>query len=159
MANATTPSSPPSTAFPAQSGLLSPTFYEVIAYNGLAVFGIFGNLLELFILHRARSSSNQKHVFMLRCMSTNDLIVLVGIMVHLFVRNRWPNIQKSVWSCRIIILLRFFGTYSGWVAIMMAFERWLALTKPFFFYQKVRIRRSIVRVFACLYNIRSVYVM
>ncbi|KAF0757931.1 prostaglandin E2 receptor EP4 subtype-like [Aphis craccivora] len=143
----------PAIAFP------SPTFYEVIVYFGLAVLGIFGNLLELFILHWARSSSNQKHVFMLRCMSINDLIVLVGMMSQLFVSIRWPNTQKSVWSCRIRVLWRFFEMCSGCVAVVMAVERWVAITKPFFFYEKVRIHGPIVSVLARFYNVRSVYVI
>ncbi|KAF0757934.1 prostaglandin E2 receptor EP4 subtype-like [Aphis craccivora] len=108
-----------------------------IAFTGLSAFGVFGNLLALFILYRARSGSNQKHVFMLRCLATNDLIVLVGRVVHMFVNIRWPYTKNTVWSCRISVLWRFFGLNSGCVALMMAVERWLALTKPFF-YRKVR---------------------
>lgn len=98
--------------------------------------GIFGNLMALFILHRTRSSSNQKHGFMLRCLATNDCIALTGMLVLMFVGMYWPETKTNVWSCRFRVLWRFFGLGSGCVAIVMAVERWLALTKPFF-YQKV----------------------
>jgi hypothetical protein len=55
----------------------------------------------------------------------------------MFVSVQWPSTKNNVWSCRIRVLWRFFGLGSGCVAIVMAVERWLALTKPFF-YQKVR---------------------
>lgn len=100
--------------------------------------GIFGNLLALFILHRTRSSSNQKHGFMLRCLATNDCIALTGMLVQMYVSLYWPSTKDSIWACRFRVLWRFFGLGSGCVAIIMAVERWLALTKPFF-YQKVSV--------------------
>lgn len=101
------------------------------------VLGILGNLLALFILYRTRSSSNQKHGFMLRCLAFNDVIALTGMSLFMFVSIVWRATKHSVWRCRALVLLRFFGLGSGCVAIVMAIERWLALTKPFY-YQKVR---------------------
>ncbi|CAI6368102.1 unnamed protein product [Macrosiphum euphorbiae] len=132
--NATaSPPLPASTAFPGRV----PSTGLQIGVTSLYAFGIFGNLLALFILHRTRSSSNQKHGFMLRCLATNDCIALTGMLVQMFVSVCWPGTRNNVWSCRIRVLWRFFGLGSGCVAIVMAVERWLALTKPFF-YQKVR---------------------
>ncbi|XP_050532385.1 rhodopsin, GQ-coupled isoform X2 [Daktulosphaira vitifoliae] len=102
--------------------------------------GIFGNLLALLILHRTRSSSNQKHGFMLRCLATNDCIALTGMLVQMYVALYWPETTKSVWSCRFRVLWRFFGLGSGCVAIIMAVERWLALTKPFFYQKHISLR-------------------
>lgn len=98
--------------------------------------GIFGNLLALFILHRTRSSSNQKHGFMLRCLITNDCIALTGMLIQMLVKWYWPDTAKTRWLCCARVLWRFFGLGSGCVAVVMAVERWLALTKPFY-YQKV----------------------
>lgn len=128
VSNVTAPSPPPCRYAPGlgvQAGV-------TISYT----VGIFGNLLALLILHRTRSSSNQKHGFMLRCLATNDCIALTGMLVQMYVSLFWPDTTKSVWSCRFRVLWRFFGLGSGCVAIIMAVERWLALTKPFF-YQKV----------------------
>jgi hypothetical protein len=102
------------------------------------IVGIFGNLLALLILRRIRSSSNQKHGFLLRCLVTNDCIALTGMFLMFVVKTLWPDVKRDVWMCRFLVLWRFFGLSSGCVAIVMAVERWLALTKPFF-YQRVRI--------------------
>lgn len=110
----------------------------------LYTVGIFGNLLALFILHRTRSSSNQKHGFMLRCLATNDCIALAGQMVMSIVTMYWPQTRTSKLSCQFRVLWRFFGLGSGCVATIMAVERWLALTKPFL-YQKVSVPRSLCK--------------
>lgn len=107
--------------------------------------GVFGNLLALFILHRTRSSSNQKHGFMLRCLATNDCIALAGMLCQMFVSIYFPSVKQNVWFCRSRVLWRFFGLGSGCVAVVMAVERWLALTKPFF-YQKVRTYLYLLRI-------------
>ncbi|KAE9523393.1 hypothetical protein AGLY_015945, partial [Aphis glycines] len=134
--NATASSSPATPVLPVMPSVSRPSSTGVqMGVTGLYAFGIFGNLLALFILHRTRSSSNQKHGFMLRCLATNDCIALAGMLVQMFVSFKWPSTRNNVWSCRIRVLWRFFGLGSGCVAIVMAVERWLALTKPFF-YQK-----------------------
>ncbi|XP_026812296.1 prostaglandin E2 receptor EP4 subtype-like [Rhopalosiphum maidis] len=133
VANVTASSSLTTTVLPVPSVVRLPSTGVQIAFTGLSVFGIFGNLLALFILHRTRSSRNKKHVFMLRCLTINDFIVLVGRVVHMFVNIRWPDSKKTMWSCRISVLWRFFGLNSGCVALVMAVERWTALTKPFFY--------------------------
>ncbi|KAE9523533.1 hypothetical protein AGLY_016085 [Aphis glycines] len=131
-ANVTSLPSSASTAIPINTLSVNETLF----YIGLAVIGIFGNLLELFILYRTRSSSNQKHVFMLRCMATNDLIVVVALLVQVCVNFKRPDYMRNhVWSCRLRVVWRFFMLYSGCLAMVMAIERWVALTKPFFFYQ------------------------
>ncbi|XP_026811165.1 prostaglandin E2 receptor EP4 subtype-like [Rhopalosiphum maidis] len=115
-----------------------PSISVQIASIGLSAFGILGNLLALFILHQTRSSSNKKNVFMLWCLAINDSVVLVGRVIHmLFMDIRWLDSKKIVWSCRISVLWQFFGLNAGCVALIMAVERWLALTKPLF-YKKMR---------------------
>ncbi|XP_025199536.1 prostaglandin E2 receptor EP4 subtype-like [Melanaphis sacchari] len=133
VANATASSPLATPVLPVPSAVRSTSVGVQIAFTGLSAFGIFGNLLALFILHRIRSTSNKKHVFMLRCLVTNDLVLLVGRVVHMFVNVSLPYTKKNVWSCRFSVLWRFFGLNSGCVALMMAVERWLALTKPFFY--------------------------
>ncbi|KAF0757932.1 prostaglandin D2 receptor-like [Aphis craccivora] len=126
-ANVTTLPSPASTVIPISTLSVNETLF----YIGLAVIGIFGNLLELFILYRTRSSSNQKHVFMLRCMATNDLIVVVALLVQVCVNFKRPDYMRNrLWSCRLRVVWRFFTLYSGCLAMVMAIERWVALTKP-----------------------------
>lgn len=72
---------------------------------------------------------------MLRCLAGNDLVALVGSMVQMYV-TIYLNVGGSQWSCAVRVLLRVFGMGSGFVALVMAIERWLALSHPFF-YQKV----------------------
>ncbi|XP_022163083.1 prostaglandin D2 receptor [Myzus persicae] len=138
--NATASSSPATPVFPVPSGTRLTSSGLQMGVTGLYGFGIFGNLLALFILHRTRSSSNQKHGFMLRCLATNDCIALTGMLVQMFVSVGWPGTRNNVWSCRIRVLWRFFGLGSGCVAIVMAVERWLALTKPFFYQKHISLR-------------------
>ncbi|XP_025199103.1 prostaglandin E2 receptor EP4 subtype-like [Melanaphis sacchari] len=140
VANETASSSPATSVLQTQSGGRPQIPGVQMGVTGLYVVGIFGNLLALFILHRTRSSSNQKHGFMLRCLATNDCIALAGMLIQMVVGVRWPGTKYNVWSCRIRVLWRFFGLGSGCVAIVMAVERWLALTKPFFYQKHISLR-------------------
>lgn len=78
---------------------------------------------------------NRKHLLMLRCLATNDLVALLGMLVQMYgtIYGAW-GVTKIICSLRIV--WRLFGLFSGCVAIVMAVERWLALTRPFV-YQKV----------------------
>ncbi|CAL1673282.1 unnamed protein product [Lasius platythorax] len=71
------------------------------------ITGVIGNVSALVILFHRDKRRNRKHLLMLRCLATNDLVALLGMLVQI-----------------------------GCVAIVMAAERWLALTRPFV-YQKV----------------------
>ncbi|KAL4148227.1 hypothetical protein QTP88_002508 [Uroleucon formosanum] len=114
------------------------------------IFGIFGNLLSLFILYRARSSANKKYVFMLHCLLTNDFFLLVSHLVLTFVHNTWVNNNTNLWMCRSCVLFQFFVWGTVCSAIMMAADRWLAFTKSFF-YQKVSSFRLMKRMIVILW--------
>lgn len=80
---------------------------------------------------------NRKHLFMLRCLATNDLVALLGMLVQMYITIYTADTVTSSRSfCSLRIAWRLFGLFSGCVGIVMAVERWLALTRPFF-YQKV----------------------
>lgn len=68
--------------------------------------------------------------FMLRCLVGNDLTALLGSLVQMYVRLYLPNPNEK-WLCVSRVLFRAFGLGSGCVALVMAVERWLALTHPF----------------------------
>ncbi|XP_025415020.1 prostaglandin E2 receptor EP4 subtype [Sipha flava] len=97
--------------------------------------GVCGNLLALFVLSRIRNNLDRRHKFLLRCLATNDCVAVAGMLAATIVRTAWPQTVNNVWTCRQIVLWRFFGLGSGCVAVLMAVERWLAITRPFF-YQK-----------------------
>ncbi|XP_060839313.1 prostaglandin D2 receptor-like isoform X1 [Rhopalosiphum padi] len=140
-ASASSSAATPVVEFPDSGyGFMLPSFGELIAYAGLTVIGVFGVLLELFILHRTQSDSNEKYVFMLRCLATNDCIVMIGVLGHMLVSEIWPDTRSNVWSCRIRIVWRFFEMCSACVVIAMAVERWLAITKPFFYRKHISLR-------------------
>ncbi|XP_025414706.1 cannabinoid receptor 1-like isoform X2 [Sipha flava] len=80
-----------------------------------------------------RNNLDGRHKFLLRCMATNDFVAEIGMLAVTIVKNVWPEIGNNVWRCRLIVLLRFFGLGSGCVAVLMAVERWLAITRPFFY--------------------------
>lgn len=67
---------------------------------------------------------------MLRCLVGNDLTALLGSLVQMYVRLYLPNPSEK-WLCVSRVLFRAFGLGSGCVALVMAVERWLALTHPF----------------------------
>lgn len=73
---------------------------------------------------------------MLRCLAINDLIALVGMLLQMNVTIYFGSVATTRLFCSMRILWRLFGLFSGCVAIVMAVDRWLALTKPFV-YQKV----------------------
>lgn len=109
--------------------------------------GIFGNLLALILLHKKRiRPNNPKHRLMLNCLSANDLTAVTGMLILMYIQmyvNALPE-EKSdlkttidLWLCKARVAWRVFGLGSGCVTVVMAVERYLAITKPFF-YQKVR---------------------
>lgn len=124
------------------------------------IVGVVGNLAALGFLYRSESKPrNQKHALMLRCLASNDLVAIVGMMTQMNLQLYYPTLAHSLWFCRFRVLWRLFGLGSGCVAIVMAVERWFALTRPFFYQKHITaalIRRSIfglwsaVLVLVCL---------
>lgn len=74
---------------------------------------------------------------MLRCLAINDLAALLGMLVQMYVTIYAGTVTSTRPFCAMRIVWRLFGLFSGCVAIVMAAERWLALTRPFL-YQKVK---------------------
>ncbi|XP_025414875.1 prostaglandin D2 receptor-like [Sipha flava] len=100
----------------------------------LFAFGVAGNLFALFVLARSRrAAGNERCAFLLRCLATNDGIGLAGMLAIIVANVFWPYIRNELWTCRVLALWRFFGLGSGCVAVAMAIERWLALTRPSFY--------------------------
>ena len=73
---------------------------------------------------------------MLRCLVGNDLTALLGMLVQMHVSLYVENLNEK-WLCASRVVFRAFGLGSGCVALVMAVERWLALTHPFI-YPRVR---------------------
>ncbi|KAF2359629.1 G protein-coupled receptor rhodopsin-like [Trinorchestia longiramus] len=96
--------------------------------------GIFGNLLALYIIAKSETKKYKKQTLLLRCLATNDLVALVGSCLQMYV-TLYLGVGGRKWSCAVRVVLRVFGLGSGYVALAMAVERWLALSHPFF-YQK-----------------------
>lgn len=108
-----------------------------IVISAFYTIGLAGNLAALGFLYKSEfKPRNPKHCLMLRCLASNDLVAIVGMMVQMHLQLYFPKIARCLWFCRFRVLWRIFGLGSGCVAIVMAVERWFALTRPFF-YQKV----------------------
>ncbi|GFQ81450.1 g_PROTEIN_RECEP_F1_2 domain-containing protein [Trichonephila clavata] len=76
---------------------------------------------------------------MVRCLAYNDLVALLGSFLLMYMQLYMSEpLVDSRWFCALRVVLRTFGLSSGCVAIVMAAERWMALTRPFL-YQKVSI--------------------
>lgn len=97
------------------------------------VIGLLGNLAALWILYKTAKRRNKKHLFLLRCLAINDLVAQFGML--LIINLRKNQVLPDYWSCVAVVVLRAFGLGSGCVAFVMAFERWLALTRPFLYHQ------------------------
>ncbi|PSN39143.1 hypothetical protein C0J52_22770 [Blattella germanica] len=79
---------------------------------------------------------NKKINLMLRCLAFNDLVALLGMLIQMWLYQYLPLEQACSHNlCVVRVLWRWFGLGSGCVAVVMAVERWLALTHPFL-YQK-----------------------
>ncbi|RZC34731.1 rhodopsin, GQ-coupled [Asbolus verrucosus] len=100
--------------------------------------GVAGNTAALWILYKSAKTRNKKHVLMLRCLAINDLVAEVG-MFTIITLQRY-KLVPVYWICVGFVLLRAFGIGSGCVAFVMALERWLALTRPFYYQQLVTYR-------------------
>jgi len=109
-----------------------------VIFTVMYVIGALGNLAALTILYRSeKKTRNKKMVLMLRCLASNDLVALLGMLILMNLQVYLP-IERvcSLEFCVARVIWRQFGLSSGCVAVVMAVERWLALTHPFL-YQKV----------------------
>ncbi|XP_034939577.1 prostaglandin E2 receptor EP3 subtype isoform X2 [Chelonus insularis] len=105
--------------------------------------GIFGNVSALITLFYKDKRRNRKHLLMLRCLATNDLVALLGMLIQMYITIYVNSVTKSQKFCSLRIVWRLFGLFSGCVAIVMAAERWLALTRPFVYQKHVTFPRIV----------------
>ncbi|XP_025991257.1 prostaglandin E2 receptor EP3 subtype isoform X2 [Solenopsis invicta] len=114
------------------------TFVSQLVLTFVYVTGVVGNVSALAILFHRDKRRNRKHLLMLRCLATNDLAALLGMLVQMYVTiyDVTGYVTSTRIFCSLRVVWRLFGLFSGCVAIVMAVERWLALTRPFV-YQKV----------------------
>lgn len=102
------------------------------------IFGFSANACSLALLSRSEPTRNQKLILMVRCLAANDMMALCSSFLLVYMRLYLePGFLATRWFCGLRVLTRFFGFSSGSVASVMAVERFVALTRPFF-YQKVR---------------------
>ncbi|KAJ4426123.1 hypothetical protein ANN_26932 [Periplaneta americana] len=109
-----------------------------LVFTVMYITGVLGNMAALSILYRSeKQMRNKKIILMLRCLASNDLVALVGMLILMYLQMYLPEEHAcSHEFCVARVIWRHFGLSSGCVAMVMAIERWLALTHPFL-YQKV----------------------
>lgn len=108
-----------------------------ILMTSVYLFGITSNICSLLLLSQGEQARNKKLTLMIRCLAANDLMALCSSFLLVYMRiYLQPSFVASRWFCGLRVLTRFFGFSSGSVASVMAVERFIALTRPFF-YQKV----------------------
>ncbi|CAK9800398.1 hypothetical protein ANTPLA_LOCUS2408 [Anthophora plagiata] len=112
------------------------TFASQMVLTLVYITGVIGNVSALVILFHRDKRRNRKHLLMLRCLAINDLVALLGMMVQMYITIYVGSVMSTRGFCSLRVVWRLFGLFSGCVAIVMAAERWLALTRPFV-YQKV----------------------
>lgn len=113
------------------------------------LIGIIGNSSALVILYRSAKRRNKKHVLMLRWLACNDLTAAIGMLIITNLK-RYTTGLSEFWICTFFTILRGFGFGSGIVALIMALERWFALTRPFL-YHKLVTYDVLKRTLCCLW--------
>ncbi|XP_014297216.1 rhodopsin, GQ-coupled [Microplitis demolitor] len=119
------------------------TSVQLIILTLVFFLGIVGNISALIILFYKDKRRNHKHLLMLRCLAVNDLVALLGQLIQMYVATFASSIATQQYFCALRILWRTFGLFSGGVAIVMAVERWLALTRPFVYQKHVTYPRIV----------------
>ncbi|KPJ10684.1 Prostacyclin receptor [Papilio machaon] len=100
--------------------------------------GIVGNAAAIVALRRGeRRVRNRKHLLLLTSLAANDLVALVGMMCAMVVSEQVPGARNTRAYCAARVLLRVFGVGSVCIAVTMALERYLALTRPFLYQKQV----------------------
>ncbi|KAH8303636.1 hypothetical protein KR018_009180 [Drosophila ironensis] len=102
--------------------------------------GVLGNSLALFILARKKHNKNSKYTLMLRCLATNNLVALLGMLTTSVLKyNLSEEVHQSFMrlDCVGHVVWRFFGLSSGCIAAVMAAERWMALARPFIYHKHI----------------------
>ncbi|KAL6438926.1 hypothetical protein ACFW04_003756 [Cataglyphis niger] len=113
------------------------TLVSQVVLTLIYITGVIGNVSALVILFYRDKRRNRKHLLMLRCLATNDLVALLGMLVQMYVTIYIGNVMSMRIFCSLRVVWRLFGLFSGCVAIVMAAERWLALTRPFVYQKQV----------------------
>ncbi|TGZ47795.1 prostaglandin E2 receptor EP2 subtype isoform X1 [Temnothorax longispinosus] len=113
------------------------TFVSQLILTLVYITGVIGNVSALVILFHRDKRRNRKHLLMLRCLATNDLVALLGMLVQMYVTIYADGVTSTRIFCSLRVVWRLFGLFSGCVAIVMAAERWLALTRPFVYQKQV----------------------
>ncbi|XP_035737059.1 prostaglandin E2 receptor EP2 subtype-like isoform X1 [Vespa mandarinia] len=113
------------------------TFISQAVLTLVYITGVIGNVSALVILFHRDKRRNRKHLLMLRCLASNDLVALLGMLVQMYISIYVAGVTSSRAFCSLRVVWRLFGLFSGCVAIVMAAERWLALTRPFVYQKQV----------------------
>ncbi|XP_028174516.1 prostaglandin E2 receptor EP2 subtype isoform X1 [Ostrinia furnacalis] len=100
--------------------------------------GIFGNATAIIALRWGeRRVRNRKHLLLLTSLAANDLVALMGMMCAMVVAEHVPGARNTQVYCAARVVLRVFGIGSVCIAVTMALERYLALTRPFLYQKQV----------------------
>uniref|UniRef100_W8B449 Prostacyclin receptor n=3 Tax=Ceratitis capitata TaxID=7213 RepID=W8B449_CERCA len=110
-------------------------------FSGIVLMlGVIGNSLALIILARKKATKNSKYTLMLRCLASNNLIGLLGMLSTMLLKIYIPEDKFKAyvrWDCTLKVLCRFFGLSSGCIAAVMAIERFMALARPFIYHKHI----------------------
>ncbi|XP_026736109.1 prostacyclin receptor [Trichoplusia ni] len=100
--------------------------------------GIVGNAAAIIALRRGeRRVRNRKHLLLLTSLAANDLVALMGMMCAMLVGEHVAGVRTTRAYCATRVVLRVFGIGSVCIAVTMALERYLALTRPFLYQKQV----------------------
>lgn len=116
--------------------------------------GIFGNLAALYILYKWIRARNRKHILMLNFLAINDLVSVLGMFIMIILDQNEILDRHTI--CKGYVMMRAFGLSSGSIALIMAIERWIALTKPFL-YQQLITYQSLFRCLVFTWIISTIW--
>ncbi|XP_073979363.1 prostaglandin E2 receptor EP3 subtype isoform X2 [Rhodnius prolixus] len=137
-------SSAGSVGSPASGG----SIHRDVLITMLYLLGFLGNATALALLFGSKSAPrNPRLSLMLRCLAVNDLTAVLGMWILMNLKSYIAGLAKQHWLCSVRVIWRSFGLGSGCIVCIMAIDRWIALSIPFFYHRHVTlgtIRKGIV---------------
>lgn len=104
------------------------------------LFGLLGNTTALFYLLNPKSKPrNPRHVLLLTLLLINDLTAVIGMWTQMNISIHYKAIAQTKAFCSLRVIWRAFGLGSGCIVTVMAIDRWLALTRPFYYTKHVTV--------------------
>ncbi|KAK9508343.1 hypothetical protein O3M35_005929 [Rhynocoris fuscipes] len=111
-----------------------------VLISTLYLLGVLGNLTALGLLFSSKTTPrNPRLSLMLRCLAMNDLTAVLGMWIQMLLKSHIAGLANHQIFCSIRVVWRCFGLGSGCIVCVMAIDRWIALSSPFFYHRSTNV--------------------